>query len=130
MQSIYLEVFNMLEEKFIENAKEGNVLVAKCSKCNNIQLSTIVYCLKCSSNSLEYISLAGKGSVITYTILHVAPEGFEEYVPYAWVIFELDSTNIRLSGFLEGIRSPADLPLNSKVKIIGYDKRGIVLARV
>lgn len=130
VQFIYLEVFNMINEKFIETAKEGNVLVAKCKACNNMQLSTIIYCLKCGSNSLEYITLPGKGNVITYTILHVPPEGYEQYAPYAWVVFELESNNsIRVSGFLANIKTPADLPLNSKVKIIGYDERGIVLSK-
>lgn len=119
----------MINDKFIEKAREGKVLAAKCKKCNNIQLATILYCLKCNSDELEHIELRGEGRVATYTILNVAPEGYEEYVPYAWVIFELEDANVRASGFLEGIKTPADLPLNSKVKIIGYDQRGIVLAK-
>lgn len=119
----------MINDKFIAKAKEGKVLVAKCKKCNNIQLATILYCLKCNSDELEHIEFEGKGDVATYTILHVAPEGYEQHIPYAWVIFNLDETNIKASGFLGGVKDPKELPLNSKVKIIGYDERGIVLAK-
>lgn len=115
-------------EKFIEKVKEGKLLVARCKKCNNKQLATIIYCLRCNSKDLTYEEIKGEGRVVTYTILNVPPEGYEKYAPYAWVIFEVDS-NIKVSGFLEGIKDPSELPLNSRVKIVGYDERGIVLSK-
>ena len=118
----------MINDKFIAKAKEGKVLVARCNKCNNIQLATILYCLKCNSDNLEHEEVDGEGRVITYTILHVAPEGYEQYTPYAWVILELDN-GVRVSGFLADVKTPADLPLDSRVRIKGYDGRGIVLEK-
>lgn len=117
----------MIEDKFIECAKRGKILAAKCKRCNNTQLATILFCLKCNSDELEHVELDGEGRVVTYTILHVAPEGYEKYSPYAWVI--LESNGLNISGFLEGVKSPSELPLNSKVKIIGYDERGIILSK-
>ena len=34
--------------------------------------------------------LQGKGTVVSYTIIHVGPENFEEQVPYPIAIVELD----------------------------------------
>jgi len=34
--------------------------------------------------------LSGKGEVVTYTIIHVGQEDFEEQVPYAIAIIKLD----------------------------------------
>ena len=34
--------------------------------------------------------LSGKGEVVTYTIIHTAPENFEEQVPYPIAIVKLD----------------------------------------
>ena len=34
--------------------------------------------------------LKGKGEVVTYTIIHVAPENFEEQIPYPVAIIKLD----------------------------------------
>lgn len=34
--------------------------------------------------------LSGKGEVLTYTIIHVGPEDFEEQVPYPIAIIQLD----------------------------------------
>ncbi len=41
------------------------------------------------------MNLSGKGKLVTYTITHVAPEGFGDQVPYAVGIVELDE-GIRL----------------------------------
>ena len=36
------------------------------------------------------LKLSGKGEVVTFTIIHVAPENFEEQVPYPVAIIKLD----------------------------------------
>jgi len=36
------------------------------------------------------IKLDGKGKIITYSIIHVGPEDFEEQIPYPIAIVELD----------------------------------------
>jgi hypothetical protein len=36
------------------------------------------------------LKLSGKGEIVTYTIIHVAPENFEEQVPYPVAIIQLD----------------------------------------
>lgn len=71
----------------------------------------------------------GKGVVVTYTIITVAPEGFEKYVPYAWVVMKIDNSELRISGFMGGIGSPVDLPLGTKVKVTGHDERGIIIEK-
>ncbi len=38
---------------------------------------------------LDY-KLSGKGEVVSYTIIHVAPEDFEEQVPYPIAIIKLE----------------------------------------
>lgn len=75
------------------------------------------------------MTMDGKGTIATYTIITVPPEGFEKYTPYAWVVMNLENSELRISGFMEGIKSPADLPLGTKVKIVGYDERGIIIAK-
>ncbi len=111
--------------EFIAKLNEGKVLLYRCSKCSNLQLATIVLCSKCGSKDLEVVESKGEGRVVTFTILHVSPEGFEKYTPYAWAIARLDE-GVNISGFID-VKSPKDLPLDSRVKIAGYDERGIVM---
>ena len=105
-------------------------MVNQCNKCQNIILETVYYCDRCFYNSFKQVSYTGKGTVITYTIQAVVPEGFEDVNSYAWVIFKLDDCDINVSGFLPGISSPADLPLGSKVKVIDFhDTHGLILKK-
>lgn len=81
-------------------------------------------------NSFKSVELDGIGTVVTYTILSVAPEGFEDAGSYAWVVFKLSDKPIRASGFLSNIATSADLPLGSKVMVTGYDeKHGLLLKK-
>ena len=39
---------------------------------------------------MEEIKLSGKGEIVSYTIIHVGPEDFEEQVPYPIAIVKLE----------------------------------------
>ena len=116
--------------EFIENAKAGNVLARKCTKCNELHLATVYFCKKCGNKEFEDAILSGKGKIVTYTIMTVPPEGFEELAPYAWAVMELDdASGVRISGFLPHIATPSDLPIGTEAKIVGFDQRGLVFEK-
>jgi len=123
-------VFKMsVEEQVIESAKQGKLLTHKCTNCGYLHLSTAYYCLKCGSKGFEDVLLEGTGTIATYTIITVAPAGFEKYTPYAFVVMLLDNSQLRISGFMAGIATPADLPVGIKAKITGFDERGIIIEK-
>jgi hypothetical protein len=120
--------------EFIDAAKAGNVLARKCIKCGELHLATVYFCKKCGSKGFSNSTIKGAGKVVTYTIMTVPPAGFEDLVPYAWVVMELDDTSefinpIRISGFLPNIQKPKDLPIGTAVKVIDFDNHGILLEK-
>ncbi len=127
---MYSRVCKMsIEELLIEHAKQGKLLTHKCSSCGYLHLSTAYYCLKCGSKGFEDVILDGIGEIATYTIITVAPAGFEKYTPYAFVVLQLDDTHLRISGFMAGISTPADLPVGTRAKMTGFDERGIIIEK-
>ena len=117
-------------EKFIEAANRKKILAHKCTKCGHLMLETVLYCEKCSASKFEHAELEGSGTVVTYTIQAVAPEGFEDAGSYAWVVFKVDNAQLRASGFLPGVKEPKDLPVGAKVKVTGFDpKHGLMLQK-
>jgi uncharacterized OB-fold protein len=119
-----------VRDKFIESAIKGKILANQCTNCGQYMLETVYFCEKCGKNSFKSVELDGIGTVVTYTILSVAPEGFEDAGSYAWVVFKLSDKPIRASGFLSNIATSADLPLGSKVMVTGYDeKHGLLLKK-
>lgn len=117
-------------ELFIKYAKNGEILLNQCTRCNNIVLETVYYCDKCFAKTFKQMPYKGKGKVVTYTIQSVVPEGFEDANSYAWVIFKLDDCNVNVSGFLPDISSPSDLPIGTKIKVVDFhDNHGLILQK-
>ena len=130
VQFICFKVSKMsVKEQLIAKAKEGKVLAHKCTKCGHLHLSTVYFCQKCGSKGFEDAVLEGVGTVATYTIITVPPAGFDKYTPYAFVVLQLDNSELRISGFMGGIATPADLPVGTKAKITGFDERGILMEK-
>ena len=117
------------KQEFIDSIKSGKVLARKCKKCGDLHLATVYFCQNCGNKEFENAFLEGIGSIATYTIITVPPAGFEKYTPYAWVVLSLDNSKLRISGFMAGIANPADLPVGSKAKIVGFDDRGILIEK-
>jgi uncharacterized OB-fold protein len=125
-----LSMNKSIHEKFIEAANRKKILAQKCIKCGHLMLETVLFCEKCAGNKFEQVDLQGSGIVVTYTIQAVVPEGFEDAGSYAWVVFKIDNAPLRASGFLPSIKTPADLPIGTKVKVTGYDpKHGLMLQK-
>lgn len=118
------------KQEFIQKAKEGKVLVKKCTKCGHLHLSTVYFCQNCGAKGFENEVLDGTGTIVTYTIITVPPAGFERFTPYAWVVLKLDKSDLRMSGFMADIASPADLPIGTKTKVVGFDDRGVIVEKL
>jgi len=116
-------------QQFIDAAKSGKILSRKCKNCSHHHLATVYFCQNCGHREFEDEFLDGQGSIATYTIITVPPAGFDKYTPYAWVVLKLDNSELRVSGFMAGIAKPADLPMGTKAKIVGFDDRGIIIEK-
>lgn len=70
-------------EKIYYGFKDGKpyLIGSKCQKCGYVAFPKKVVCPACITNgSMEDIELSRRGSIDTFSILHVAPPGFP--VPY------------------------------------------------
>jgi len=70
-----------------------NLIGNQCGACNTIYFPPRESCLQCRRRSIDKMKptkLSGKGKVVTYSIIYVAPERFEGQVPYPIAIIELD----------------------------------------
>ncbi|RLF55534.1 MAG: transcriptional regulator [Thermoplasmata archaeon] len=70
-----------------------NLIGSRCKVCNRIFFpprEVCPYCRRKSLGKMEEMKLKGKGRLITYTIIYTPPSNFENQVPYAVGIVELD----------------------------------------
>jgi len=85
-------------QKFIQ---EKDFHVFKCKKCGAIVAPPKGVCYSCGGNEMEWAKVSGKGRLISYTVIHVAPEQFQEEAPYYVAIVELEEgtrITVRLLG--------------------------------
>lgn len=61
----------------------------KCKKCGKVCFPPRLICPVCGHREFETVKLAGNGTVKTFTVIRVAPTGFEDLAPYAVGIVEL-----------------------------------------
>ena len=70
-----------------------NLIGNKCTVCNKVFFPPRESCPKCRRKSIGKIvdlNLKGIGEIVSYTIIHVAPEDFEKQVPYPIAIIQLE----------------------------------------
>ncbi len=89
-------------EQFFKFIKERKLMAAKCLKCGSKYVPPRPMCTNCFSKELDWVQLDTRGRLLTYTIIHVAPEQFQSMVPYAYGIVELGD-RLRLPGIIRGI---------------------------
>jgi uncharacterized OB-fold protein len=98
--------------KFIEQKR---LMAAKCNKCGMVLLPPKPMCTKCLSTNLRWIELEGTGKLVSYTVIHVAPEQFQSMIPYTVGIIELRN-GLRLPGMVCGL-DPEKVRVGMKLKI-------------
>ena len=70
-----------------------NLIGNQCGSCNRIFFPPKEACPECRRKSIgkmNDLKLSGKGKIITFTIIHVAPENFENQTPYPISVIELE----------------------------------------
>ena len=70
-----------------------NFIGNMCESCERVFFpprESCPYCRRKSMGKMKETKLSGKGEIVTYTIIHVGPENFEEQVPYPIAIIKLE----------------------------------------
>ena len=67
-----------------------SLLARKCSDCNYMSTPPMPICPSCGSEAVEDAEFSGKGTIYTYTIVHMGFGNMQEKAPYALVVAELE----------------------------------------
>jgi uncharacterized OB-fold protein len=100
---------------FYKFVSEKRLMAAKCNECGTVLLPPKPMCTKCLSTNLKWIELEGAGKLLTYTIIHIAPEQFQSIIPYSVGIIELKN-GLRLPGMIRGV-DPKEIRVGMNLKI-------------
>ena len=84
---------------FYQYIAERSLMTTQCNKCRTVFLPPKPMCGNCHSVNLEWTKLNSVGKLVSYTIIHVAPEQFQSLTPYAVGIVEF-KPNLHLPGMI------------------------------
>ena len=102
-------------EQFYKYCAEEKLMAISCKKCNKIMIPPRPYCPDCSSSEGDWIQLMGTGTVLTYTIIHVAPQQFAVLTPYVVAIVRL-TEGPSLPGMVKFVE-PRSVKIGMKVQV-------------
>ncbi|MFW9833717.1 MAG: Zn-ribbon domain-containing OB-fold protein [Candidatus Thorarchaeota archaeon] len=105
-------------EEYLKNIQEGVFRAYKCVDCGAVIAPPSGSCYGCGSNNMEWTDVSGKGKLVSFTVIHVAPDEFAEEAPYYVAIIELEE-GTRVSARLLGYDplKPEEVSLGIPVKI-------------
>jgi uncharacterized protein len=93
-------------EQFYKFLSQCKLMAGKCQKCGKIHLPPRPLCDNCYSQEFAWKEISGKGRLLTYTIIHVAPPQFQALAPYTVGIVELEN-GLKLPGMISGVAEDA-----------------------
>jgi uncharacterized OB-fold protein len=102
-------------QKFIE---EENFKAYKCVDCGMVIAPPSGTCYGCGSTKMEWTDVSGKGTLVSFTVIHIAPDDFADEAPYYVGIVELEE-GTRVTSRLIGYNpeTPETITLGTPVKL-------------
>lgn len=106
-----------------EAAARGELSLPFCPSCDAYVFYPRGSCPRCWGIELTWRTLSGNGRLHSYLISHVPAPGFEEDVPYAIAIVELDEGPRMMSGIRGVPQTPEALTLDMPL-VVDFEARG------
>ena len=105
-------------EEYLQNIQDGHFKAYKCVDCGMVIAPPSGSCYGCGSSKMEWTEVSGKGKLVSFTVIHIAPDEFADEAPYYIAIVELEE-GTRVSARLLGYDplKPEEVKLDSDVKM-------------
>jgi len=110
-----VSVYPLTYEKWAEALKQGKLLGLKCKSCGAVFSPPSMLCRECDSEDVEVTEVKDKGVIDTYTVIHVAPLGYEKEAPYIVARAKMEEGFIMVGRLIDV--APEKVAIGSKIKV-------------
>jgi uncharacterized OB-fold protein len=100
-----------------EGAARGELCLQRCRTCDRFYFPPRPFCPRCWSTSVTWEAVSGRGSLYSYLITHLAAPGFEDAVPYAIAVVELEDGPRLMSNIVGIANTPEALVLDMPLEV-------------
>lgn len=105
-------------EEFWRGCREGELRMQRCANCEELNWFPRGLCVNCSSSDMNWISLSGRGTVYTFSVV-ARPPNDSFPTPYVLALVDLDE-GVRLMTHLVGV-DPAAVRIGLSV-VVRFDR--------
>ncbi len=88
-------------ERFLRGLKVGKIYAQRCPSCKNVIVPPRGACARCGVATEEEVELTAKGTVTTFTIVHIPIPGSDIKPPFVVASVLLDGADIPLFHLME-----------------------------
>lgn len=88
-----LPEINDLTRPFWTAAKEGRLVMQKCTHCDTVNFHPKPWCIECGSRDLQWTDIEPEGSVYSFTISRTVAmnfQGWQDELPVLFCLIDLD----------------------------------------
>ncbi len=109
-------------EEFKKKIAENHFQAYKCLDCGSVIAPPLGACYSCGGNRLGWTDVSGRGRLISFTVIHVAPDEFVPEAPYVVAVVELEE-GTRVTARLVGVDPlrPTDIKVGTPLQLT-YEK--------
>lgn len=116
-------------QAFWDGCAAGELRYQRCSTCGTAQSLPRPWCQQCEATTLEWQTAAGRGRLLSFTVVHRAPTvDWRDDVPYVIALVELDE-GFRLMANVAGGEQAGLVP-DAKVTIGFTVRDGVALPEI
>lgn len=114
-------------QPFFDAARDGRLLIQRCSTCGEHQFYPRKICIRCGSEAVEWVTASGRGTVHTFTVIHRGIPGWVDEGPYVAAIVDLEEGARMTTNIVEC--APSDVDVGLSVEVMFVDEGKYVLPR-
>jgi uncharacterized OB-fold protein len=103
--------------QYQQGLDQGKFMGLRCKGCHELTFPPLGVCRKCNGTELEPTDISGKGTIRTFTVIRVAPEGRKP--PYVVAMVELEEGPCVIGNLVDIIPDEADISLIGKRVTLG-----------
>jgi len=104
-----------------DGAKAHELRIQFCTDCQKHFFYPRIFCPTCLSDAVEWRTVSGKGTLLTYVLAARPAPGFENELPYAIAIVKLEEGPHLMTNIVNTELTPANLPAGMAVEVVFED---------
>jgi 3-oxoacyl-[acyl-carrier protein] reductase len=97
--------------------RDGKLKGTRCTKCNEFYFPPRAYCTKndYTDEFVKWEEISGRGTIVSFSEVHIAPVGFERYAPYMVSVVDMEEGG-RLIAWADV--APTEISIGDRAKVV------------